>query len=86
MARWTCRRCAARWLIAVARMARPAPAASPTWQPNCSSSAPRLRAKNIPYRSVAPALEALAQAEIPFAIDTLAGLSALAAGLRLERP
>ena len=45
-----------------------------------------LRAKNIPYRSGAPALEALAQAEIPFAFDTLAGLSALAAGLRLERP
>ena len=43
-----------------------------------------LRAEHIPYRGGAPALEALARAEVPFAFDTLAGLSALAGDGRIR--
>ena len=43
-----------------------------------------LRAEHIPYRGGAPALEALARAEVAFAFDTLAGLSALGADGRIR--
>lgn len=43
-----------------------------------------LRAEHIPYRGGAPALEALARGEVPFAFDTLAGLSALAGDGRIR--
>jgi len=43
-----------------------------------------LRAEHIPYRGGAPALEALARAEIPLAMDTLAGMSAIAANGRIR--
>jgi tripartite-type tricarboxylate transporter receptor subunit TctC len=43
-----------------------------------------LRAEHIPYRGGAPALEALARAEVSFALDTLAGLNALAEGRRIR--
>ncbi len=43
-----------------------------------------LRAEHIPYRGGAPALEALARGEVPFAMDTLAGVSALAADGRIR--
>ena len=43
-----------------------------------------LRAEHIPYRGGAPALEALARGEVSFALDTLAGLSALAADRRIR--
>ena len=43
-----------------------------------------LRAEHIPYRGGAPALEALAKGEVSFAVDTLAGLNALAEAGRLR--
>ncbi len=43
-----------------------------------------LRAEHIPYRGGAPALEALARGEVTFALDTLAGLSALAGDGRIR--
>ena len=43
-----------------------------------------LRAEHIPYRGGAPALEALARGEVSFAIDTLAGLNALAEAGRIR--
>lgn len=43
-----------------------------------------LRAEHIPYRGGAPALEALAKGEVSFALDTLAGLSALAEAGRIR--
>jgi len=43
-----------------------------------------LRAEHIPYRGGAPALEALARGEVPFAMDTLAGVAGLAADGRIR--
>jgi tripartite-type tricarboxylate transporter receptor subunit TctC len=43
-----------------------------------------LRAEHIPYRGGAPALEALARGEVSFALDTLAGLNALAEARRIR--
>lgn len=43
-----------------------------------------VRAEHIPYRGGAPALEALARGEVTFALDTLAGLNALAEARRIR--
>ncbi|MBX9749139.1 MAG: tripartite tricarboxylate transporter substrate binding protein [Roseococcus sp.] len=43
-----------------------------------------LSAEHIPYRGGAPALEALARGEVSFALDTLAGLNALAEARRIR--
>lgn len=43
-----------------------------------------LRAAHIPYRGGAPALEALARAEVTFALDTLAGLAGPEGGGRIR--
>ena len=43
-----------------------------------------VRAKHIPYRGGAPALEALARGEVTFALDTLAGLNALSEAGRIR--